>query len=144
MTQTHITERNDGLATSLLFFMEKDKANARTGHLMVSDHHRPRPRAIPEELQVRCRPLRWRYTCFLLVPSLHRPGNIAAGRPLQAGGRKCHVSRWCGWYLSLWRTVRLEIQRQATGQTVPRNSANDKRTARTRLYAKPKWQAFHR
>ena len=35
--------------------MEKDKANERTGHLMVSDHRRPRLRVTPEELQVRCR-----------------------------------------------------------------------------------------
>ena len=40
------------------FFMEKDKANERAGHLMVSDHRRPRPRATPEELQVRCRSLK--------------------------------------------------------------------------------------
>ena len=47
-------------------------------------------------------------------------GNTAAGMPFRrsvARGRKflrnstvvdCHVSRWCGWYFSLWRTVRLE------------------------------------
>ena len=40
------------------FFYGKDKANERAGHLMVSDYRRPRPRATPEELQVRCRPPR--------------------------------------------------------------------------------------
>ena len=44
----------------VFFFMEKNKANERSGHLMVSDYRRPRPRATPKELQVRCRPLRWR------------------------------------------------------------------------------------
>ena len=39
--------------------MEKDKANERAGHLMVSDYRRPQPRATQEELQVRCLPLRW-------------------------------------------------------------------------------------
>ena len=32
--------------------MEKDKANEGTGHQVVSDQRRPRPRVIPEELQV--------------------------------------------------------------------------------------------
>ena len=32
--------------------MEKDKANEHTGHLMVSDHRRPRPHVTSEELQV--------------------------------------------------------------------------------------------
>ena len=41
------------------FFYGKDKANERACHLMVSDHRRPRPRATPEELQVRCLPVRW-------------------------------------------------------------------------------------
>ena len=35
--------------------MEKDKANERSGHLMASDYRRPRPRATPDDLQVRCR-----------------------------------------------------------------------------------------
>ena len=35
-----------------------EKANERAGHLMVCDYRRTRPRATPEELQVRCRPLR--------------------------------------------------------------------------------------
>ena len=39
--------------------MEKDKANERAGHLMVKYYRRPRPRATPEELQVRYLPLRW-------------------------------------------------------------------------------------
>ena len=34
--------------------MEKDKANERWGHLMVSDYRRPRPRATPEELLMLC------------------------------------------------------------------------------------------
>ena len=41
-----------------LFFMEKGKANEHVVHQMVSNHHRPQPRVTPEELQVRCRPLR--------------------------------------------------------------------------------------
>ena len=32
--------------------MEKDKANERSGHLMVSDYRRPRPRVTLEELQI--------------------------------------------------------------------------------------------
>ena len=35
------------------------QANERSGHMMVSDYRRPRLRATPEELQVRCLPLRW-------------------------------------------------------------------------------------
>ena len=38
--------------------MEKDNANERSGHLMVSDYRGPRPRATPEELQVHCRHLK--------------------------------------------------------------------------------------
>ena len=30
---------------NFFFFMENDKANERSGHLMVSDYRRPRPRA---------------------------------------------------------------------------------------------------
>ena len=41
----------------MFFFYGKDKANKRSGHLMVSDYRCPRPRATPEELQMRCRPL---------------------------------------------------------------------------------------
>ena len=36
-----------------MFFYGKDKANERSDQLMVSDYRRPRPRATPEELQVR-------------------------------------------------------------------------------------------
>ena len=43
-----------GTLTLDFFFMEKNKANERPSHLMVSDYRRPRPRATPEELQVRC------------------------------------------------------------------------------------------
>ena len=43
----------------LFFFMRKDMANKRSGHLMISDYRGPRPRATPEELQARCRPVRW-------------------------------------------------------------------------------------
>ena len=43
----------------VIFFYGKDKANERSGHLMVSDYRRPRLRATPEEVQVRCRPTRW-------------------------------------------------------------------------------------
>ena len=38
--------------------MEKDKVNERSGHLIVSDYRRLQPHATPEELQVRCQPLR--------------------------------------------------------------------------------------
>ena len=41
-----------------VLFYRKDKANERSGYMMVSDHRRPLPRATPEELQVRGRPLR--------------------------------------------------------------------------------------
>ena len=49
----------DAIYAMCSFFMENDKANERAGHLMVSDYHRPRPRATPQELQVRRRPTRW-------------------------------------------------------------------------------------
>ena len=90
--------------------------------------------------------------------SSYRPGNNAAGGPFDSRvvrGRKflrnrtavkCHVSRWCGWYLSLWCTVRKF--RQVTGQTVLQNTPHDKcgrqRTARRHLYGKPMCQALHR
>ena len=109
-------------------FIEKNKASERTGYLMVSDHHRPQPRAPPDELQVRCRPVRWIQMRFLKVRRSYRPGNTAANRPFLsssvARGRKflrnrtvveCHVSGGikynprCGLYLTLWCTVRLEL-----------------------------------
>ena len=37
--------------------MEKDKANERTGHLMVSHHRHRQPHVKPEKLQVFCRSL---------------------------------------------------------------------------------------
>ena len=40
----------------LYFFYGKDKANERNDHLMVSNHCRPRLRATPEKLEMRCRP----------------------------------------------------------------------------------------
>ena len=70
--------RIEDLCLNIFFYYGKDKANERSGQLMVSDHRRPRPRATPEALQVRCRPLRWRYTRFLKVPMSYRPGNTAA------------------------------------------------------------------
>ena len=63
-----------------LFFMEKNNANGRTGHLILSDHCCPRPCIIPEKLQVRCRPL-WKYMRFSKVSRSYRPGNTFAGRP---------------------------------------------------------------
>ena len=62
------------------FFYGKNKANERSGHLTVSDHRRPRLRATPEELQMRCRSLKWRQMRFLKVSMSYRPGNTAAGR----------------------------------------------------------------
>ena len=56
------------------FFMEKDKTNERSAHLMVSDYRRPRPRATPEELQVRCRPLRWLGWRTPALPDAKRSG----------------------------------------------------------------------
>ena len=64
----------------LLFFMEKDKANERSGQLMVSDHRRTRSRVTPEELQVRCWPLRWWIDALFEGTMSYRPGNSAAGR----------------------------------------------------------------
>ena len=46
--------------------MEKDKANERSGHLMVSDYRRPRHRATLEELQVHCLPLRLGWALLIL------------------------------------------------------------------------------
>ena len=54
--------------------MEKDKANERMGHLMVSDHRLSRPRATPEELQVRCRPTRWVGRRSPALPDAKRSG----------------------------------------------------------------------
>ena len=48
--------------------------------MMVSDHRRPRLRVTSEELQMRCRSLRWRYMRLLKVPRSYRPGNTAARR----------------------------------------------------------------
>ena len=45
------------LSGNYIFFMEK--TNERSGHLMVSDYRRPRPRVTPEDLHVHCRPLKW-------------------------------------------------------------------------------------
>ena len=69
----------------LFFFMEKDKANERSGHLMVSDYRRPRPRATPEELQVRCLPLRWVGRRSPALPDAKRSGI----KPQLHAGFKC-------------------------------------------------------
>ena len=58
------------------FFYGNDKANERTGHLMVSDYRRPRPRATPGELQVRCRLLCWRYPCHIDLEILPQAGHF--------------------------------------------------------------------
>ena len=65
--------------------MEKDKANERSGHLIVSNYRRPRPRATPEELQVRCRPLRWVGRRSPALPDAKRGGI----KPLLDAGFKC-------------------------------------------------------
>ena len=58
----------------MFFFYGKDKANKRSGHLMVSDYRCPRPRATPEELQVRCRALRWVGRRSPALPDAKRSG----------------------------------------------------------------------
>ena len=58
----------------MIFFYGNDKANERSGHLMISDYRRPRPRAAPEELQVRCRPLRWVGRRSPALPDAKRSG----------------------------------------------------------------------
>ena len=70
-----------------VFFMEKDKANERSGHLMVSDYHCPRPRVTPKELQERCQPLRWVGRRSPALPDAKRSGL----KPLLHAGFKC---RW--------------------------------------------------
>ena len=67
------------------FFYGKDKANERSGHLMVSYHRRPRPHATPEELQVRCRSLRWVGRRSPALPDAKRSGI----KPLLNAGFKC-------------------------------------------------------
>ena len=44
--QNKLQIRNIMSPKHLYFFYGKDKANERAGHLMVSDHRRPRPRAL--------------------------------------------------------------------------------------------------
>ena len=68
------------------FFMEKDKANERSGHLMVSDYRRPRHRATPEELQVRCLPLRWVGRRSPALPDAKRSGINYFTPVLNSGG----------------------------------------------------------
>ena len=68
-----------------LFFYGKDKANERAGHLMVSDHRRLRPRATPEELQERCRPLTWIGRQRTALPNTKR----SVIKPLLHAGFKC-------------------------------------------------------
>ena len=72
------------LMTTHFFFMEK-KANERAGHLMVSDYRRPRPRATPEELQVRCRPPRKVGRRSPALPNAKR----SSIKPLLNAGLKC-------------------------------------------------------
>ena len=75
------------------FFMENDKANERSGHLMVSDHRRPRPRATQKEVQVHCRPLRWfwRYPCHIDLETPPRVGHSTV-KPCYAASR-CGIER---------------------------------------------------
>ena len=65
--------------------MEKDKANERSGDLMVSDYRRPRPRATPEEPQVRCLPTRCVGCRRPALPDAKRNGI----KPLLHTGFKC-------------------------------------------------------
>ena len=67
------------------FFYGKDKANERSGHLMVSDYRRPQPRATPEELQVRCLPVRWVGRRSPALPDAKRSDT----KPLLHAGFKC-------------------------------------------------------
>ena len=69
----------------LFFFYGKVKENERSDHLMVSDYRRPRPRATPEELQVRCRPLRCVGLRSPALPDAKRSGI----KPLLNAGFKC-------------------------------------------------------
>ena len=98
----------------IAYFYGKDKANECKSPLMVRHHYRPKPRAAPKEPQVRCRPLKQRQTYFLKVSkSSTIPQAISqlACRRIFLQNRtvvECHVARWCGWYLCLWRTVQLE------------------------------------
>ena len=65
--------------------MEKDTANERSGHLMVSDYRRLRPAATQEELQVRCLPLRLVGRRSPALPDAKRSGI----KPLLNSGFKC-------------------------------------------------------
>ena len=67
------------------FFYERDKANKRSGHLMLSDYGCPRPRATPQELQVRYRPLRWDGRRSPALPDAERSGI----KPLLNASFKC-------------------------------------------------------
>ena len=67
------------------FFYRKDKAKERSGHLMVSDYGRPRPRTTPEEVQVRYRPLRSVVRRTPALPDAKRSGIM----PLLNAGFKC-------------------------------------------------------
>ena len=75
-------------------FYGKDKANECSGHLMVSDYRRPRPRATPQELHgggydVRCLALRWvGRRSPIPIPDAKRNGI----KPLLNAGFKCR--RW--------------------------------------------------
>ena len=67
--------------------MEKDNANERSGHLMVSDYRGPRPRATPEELQVHCRHLRPAWSSGFM-PLRFASGNVGLRRPTHRVGRQ--------------------------------------------------------
>ena len=54
---------------------------------MVSDYRRPRPRATPEELQMRCQPLRWVGRRGPALPDVKRSGI----KPLFHAGFKCRA-----------------------------------------------------
>ena len=146
----------------VIFFYGKDKAYERSGR--VSDHRRPRLRATPEELHMRCRPLRWRKTRFL---------KILMSKNLEILPHVGHSTVPCNVEGSSYETIVVEhstgqypggvhdifpfpcdilccqkIQRQVTGQTILKNPPHDKYgrecIARRRRYTKPKCQAFHR
>ena len=114
---------------------------------MVTDHRYLRPHSIPEEVQVRCRPLR---TDSLLesthvISTQSQVGHFTVAWRVEKKFLwnrtvvEYHVSRWCRWYFSLWRTARLE--NSATGQTVVQNTLHNKcgreRTARRTQIVKP-------
>ena len=69
--------------------MEKDNANESSGHLMVSDYRLPRPCATPEELQVRCLPLK----CVDAKRSGIKPQESSGNDPIESAHACCRCWR---------------------------------------------------